>query len=122
MIKEGEKYDGKVILKEAIDKTKQITLKYNQNFITFEVAGLNYVNPSQTYYKYMLKNFNENWNEISGDGLGKITYTGLQPGKYSLIVYTANNDKIWGDAPCEITIIITPRSGQPLMLSLYMPY
>lgn len=108
LIKEGEKYDGKVILKEAIDKTKQIALKYNQNFITFEVAGLNYVNPSQTYYKYMLKNFNENWNEISGDGLGKITYTGLQPGKYSLIVYTANNDKIWGDAPCEITIIITP--------------
>lgn len=108
LIKEGEEYDGKVILKEAIDKTKQITLKYNQNFITFEVAGLNYVNPSQTYYKYMLKNFNENWNEISGDGLGKITYTGLQPGKYSLIVYTANNDKIWGDTPCEITIIITP--------------
>lgn len=108
LIKEEEKYNGKVILSEAINKTKQITLKYNQNFITFEFAGMNYVNPSQTYYKYMLENFDESWNEISGNGLGKATYTGLRPGKYNFIIYTANNDKIWGDTPCEITIIITP--------------
>lgn len=108
LIKEEEKYNGKVILSEAINKTKQITLKYNQNFITFEFAGMNYVNPSRTYYKYMLKNFDESWNEISGNESGKVTYTGLRPGKYNFIVYTANNDKIWGEIPHEITIIITP--------------
>lgn len=108
LIKEEEKYNGKVILSEAINKTKQITLKYNQNFITFEFAGMNYVNPSRTYYKYMLKNFDESWNEISGNESGKVTYTGLRPGKYNFIVYTANNDKIWGELPHEITIIITP--------------
>ena len=107
-IKEEEKYNGKIILKEPINKTKQITLKYNQNFITFEFAGMNYVNPSQTYYKYMLKNFDEDWNEISGNELGKATYTGLRPGKYNFIVYTANNDKVWGEIPYELTIIITP--------------
>lgn len=108
LIKEEEKYNGKVILKAPLNKTKQITLKYNQNFITFEFAGMNYVNPSQTYYKYMLKNFDEGWNEISGNELGKATYTGLRPGKYNFIVYTANNDKIWGEIPHEITLIITP--------------
>lgn len=108
LIKEEEKYNGKIILKEPINKTKQITLKYNQNFITFEFAGMNYVNPSQTYYKYMLKNFDEDWNEISGNELGKATYTGLRPGKYNFIVYTANNDKVWGEIPYELTIIITP--------------
>ncbi len=108
LIKEEEKYNGKVILEEPINKTKQITLKYNQNFITFEFAGMNYVNPSQTYYKYMLKNFDEDWNEISGNELGKATYTGLRPGKYNFMVYTANNDKVWGEIPYELTIIITP--------------
>lgn len=108
LIKEEEKYNGKVILKAPLNKTKQITLKYNQNFITFEFAGMNYVNPSQTYYKYMLKNFDEGWNEISKNEQGKATYTGLRPGKYNFIVYTANNDKIWGEIPHEITIIITP--------------
>ena len=108
LIKEEEKYNGKVILEEPINKTKQITLKYNQNFITFEFAGMNYVNPSQTYYKYMLKNFDEDWNEISGNEPGKATYTGLRPGKYNFMVYTANNDKVWGEIPYELTIIITP--------------
>ena len=108
LIKEEEKYNGKVILEEPINKTKQITLKYNQNFITFEFAGMNYVNPSQTYYKYILKNFDEDWNEISGNELGKATYTGLRPGKYNFMVYTANNDKVWGEIPYELTIIITP--------------
>ncbi|MCS2813223.1 hypothetical protein NXX52_09430 [Bacteroides ovatus] len=25
------------------------------------------------------------------------TYTGLHPGKYKLVVYTANNDRSWGE-------------------------
>lgn len=49
----------------------------------------------------MLKNFDEDWNEISGNELGKATYTGLRPGKYNFIVYTANNDKVWGEIPYE---------------------
>ncbi len=108
LVKEGGEYGGRVILKEAISKTKQITLKYNQNFITFEFSGMNYVNPAKTYYKYKLVNFDGNWNEIPGNGLGRITYTGLPPGKYNFVVYTANNDKIWGDTPSEIAIVITP--------------
>lgn len=46
--------------------------------------------------------------EISGNELGKATYTSLRPGKYNFIVYTANNDKVWGEIPYELTIIITP--------------
>jgi hypothetical protein len=40
--------------------------------------------------------------------LGTVTYTGLQPGTCQLIVYTANNDKIWGDEAAIMTIVITP--------------
>ena len=32
----------------------------------------------------MLKNFDEDWNEISGNELGKATYTGLRPGNITL--------------------------------------
>lgn len=108
LIKEEEEYDGQVILKEAINKTSEITLTYNQNFITLEFSGMNYVNPAQTYYKYKLANFDEGWTEIVADGLGKVTYTGLRPGKYNFMVYTANNDRIWGDTPSEIAIVIRP--------------
>ena len=66
------------------------------------------MNPSHTYYKYKLQNFDKNWTETTCNGLGKATYTSLQPGEYKFILYTANSDKIWGKTPAELTIIIAP--------------
>ena len=114
-IKEGKEYNDNIILKTPINNTKEIRLRYNENFITLEFAGLNYVNPSQTYYKYKLQNFDEEWNEILCNGIGKTTYTGLRPGEYKFMVYTANNDKVWGDTPATIIIHITP----PLWVTNY---
>src|SRR5690606_15588876 len=85
-----------------------IHLKYNENFITFEFAGLNYVNPSQSYFRYRLKNYDQHWTEIPADGVGRANYTGLPAGEYAFQVYGANNDKIWGDAYAELTVIIAP--------------
>lgn len=36
------------------------------------------------------------------------TYTGLHPGKYKLVVYTANNDRSWGEQAAEMTIVVSP--------------
>ncbi|NDW17748.1 hybrid sensor histidine kinase/response regulator [Dysgonomonas sp. 216] len=107
-IKKDSIYNGHVILKKPINLTNEIKLHHNENFISIEFSGLNYVNPAQTYYRYKLHNFDENWNEVLTNGLGKVTYTGLPSGKYKFVVYTANNDKVWGDEPSELTIIIKP--------------
>lgn len=85
-----------------------IKLNHNQNFFTIEFSGLNYVNPSHTYYKYKLLNFDKSWTETTCNGLGKATYTSLRPGEYKFVLYTANSDKIWGTTPAELTIIIAP--------------
>ncbi|KAA6326640.1 Sensor histidine kinase TmoS [termite gut metagenome] len=101
-------FNSPALLKQPINRTKVIKLAYNENFITLEFAGLNYVNPTQTYFKYKLENFDKQWTEILTNGLGSVTYTGLQPGTHKLVVYTANNDKVWGDKPAEITLLISP--------------
>lgn len=107
-LKEGEVYQDHIILEKPINNTRQIRLEYNENFITIEFSGLNYVNPNQTYYKYKLVNFDNNWTEVQASGLGKAVYTGLQSGKYEFIVYSANNDKVWSPVPATIEIIISP--------------
>ncbi len=107
-VKENVEYNNRIILKKPINHTDEIELRHNENFISFEFTGLNYVNPSQTYYKYKLQNFDEDWNEILADGSGKVTYTGLRPGTYKFVVYAANNDKVWGNVPAEVTIVINP--------------
>lgn len=106
LVKEGLEYDGRIILEKPINKTDEIRLNYNENFITLEFSGLNYINPSQTYYRYKLENFDQNWTEVVSNGLGKVVYTGLPPGKYELVIYTANNDKVWGAEPARMNIVI----------------
>ncbi|MDR1371437.1 MAG: response regulator [Dysgonamonadaceae bacterium] len=108
LIKENTKYNRHVILNHPINNTPEIRLNYNENFITFEFAGLNYVNESHTYYRYKLENYDQDWTEVLTSGLGSATYTGLRPGKYKLIVYTANNDKVWGDKAAGMNIVISP--------------
>lgn len=107
-VKENTVYNDRIILENPINNTKEIKLSYKENFVTFEFSGLNYVNPSHTYYKYKLENYDYDWNELLISGLGSASYTGLRPGKYKLVVYTANNDKVWGDEAAEIAIVITP--------------
>lgn len=103
----NQAYDNRIIWNKK-DNKQTIRLKHNQNFFTIEFSGLNFVNPSHTYYKYKLQNFDKNWTETTCNGLGKATYTNIQPGEYKFILYTANSDKIWGKTPAELTIIIAP--------------
>lgn len=108
LIKTNAEYKGRVILNSPINNTSEIELNYKENFISFEFAGLNYVNPTHTYYKYKLENYDQGWTEIERSGIGTASYTGLQPGEYCFVVYTANNDKVWGDTPAKMKIKIFP--------------
>ncbi|MCD8166961.1 MAG: hypothetical protein LUE93_13115 [Bacteroides sp.] len=120
-VRENIPYQGNMILESPVGKTERITLKHNENFITLEFAGLNYVDPSRTYFRYKLEGFDTDWNEIVTAGEGKVTYTGLRPGSYQLIVYTANNDKVWGgDEPAVMSLIIRPPFwATPMAVGLY---
>jgi len=106
-VKQNVLYANNEILKQSITSTSEIRLRYFQNFIGIEFSGLNYVNPTQTYYRYKLVGTDDVWNEIkTPDGIGRINYTNLSPGKYRLMVYAANNSRHWSSKCAELTIII----------------
>jgi signal transduction histidine kinase/DNA-binding response OmpR family regulator/ligand-binding sensor domain-containing protein len=108
-VRENEIYDGNRILERSISSTGEIRLRYFQNFIGFEFSALNYVNPTQTYYRYKLEGADNEWNEIkTTDGVGHANYTNLAPGTYHLKVFAANNSRQWGKQHAIVTVIITP--------------
>lgn len=108
-IKCNEPYDGHALLSQSITTTRELFLSHKQNFLEFHIASLNYVNPNRTYYRYQLNGNEDNWHEIHADnGLGRINYTNLPPGKYILKVYAANGNKIWSDECAQLAITITP--------------
>ena len=67
-LKVNEAYNGHVILTQTVDRTSEIRLRHDENFVMIEFSGLNYVNPSHTYYKYKLLNYDKEWNEVVADG------------------------------------------------------
>jgi len=121
-VKPGESYDGNTILKNAIAATNSLELNYNQNFISIDFSALNYVNPTQTYYRYRLEGVDENWREIvAQNGTGTAVYTNLAPGNYVLKVNAANNSKEWSNEYAQITIVVNPPFWKtPIAYALYL--
>jgi len=120
-VRQQVSYDGNTILTQSISSTQKIQLTYSQNFVGFEFSALNYVNPTQTFYRYKLEGADISWNEIqSTDGVGRANYTNLSPGTYHLQVYAANNSRSWGNRCAELTVVIKPPFWQtPFAYAMY---
>ena len=120
-VKVGANYGGNPVLQNTISNTKELELKYFQNFISFDLSALNYVNPTQTYYEYQLEGVDHSWIELRpSNGIGHINYTNLSPGTYKLKVKATNNSMIWPDQYAELNIRISPPFWKtPLAYILY---
>lgn len=103
----GEEYDGRIILTEALNSTKEVVLDYKQNVFTVLFASDNYVLPDKTRYFYKLEGFNEDWLEETAD-MHRVTYTNLAPGTYTLKVKATNSDGYAGTGEASLKIVILP--------------
>ena len=114
-------YDGNILLSEPVSATQKIILNYDQNFVSFDFSALNYINKSQTHYRYRLKGLDKEWHEIvSPTGTGTASYANLPSGTYDLEVYAANNSKQWGSSCATIQIIVKdPYWKTPLAYFIY---
>lgn len=106
-VKVGEDYEGRTVLEKPIDITKSIDFKYTENSFSFEFAALHYSAPTKNQYAYKLDGFNDDWIYTSSNKRFA-TYTNLEPGKYSFMVKSSNNDGSWNEKPVELEINIIP--------------
>ncbi len=98
--------DKNSILKKVISETNEIVLSFEQNFISFEFASLDYYAPEKNKYAFKLEGFNKDWIQLGAKR--EVTFTNLYPGKYSLIVKGTNSDGVWNEKTASLAIIIFP--------------
>lgn len=104
-----EKIDGNIVLNNAISSTDTLRLKYDQNFFSIGFSGLNYKNPSQTYYRYKLEDVDQNWrSENFTSGIGEAGYTNITPGHYIFKVQASSDGIHWPGREKNLLIIIEP--------------
>ena len=93
-------------LKKSLDLLKKIELNYDQNFISFEYAALNYIKPEKNQYKYMMDGLDREW--VDAGTRRFANYSDLKPGNYTFKVIGSNNDGIWNNKGRSIEIVVHP--------------
>lgn len=90
----------------GIHQGREIELNYNQNFISFDFAALNFTNPHKNQYAYRLENFDQDW--IFSGNRRYASYTNLNPGNYTFRAKGSNNDGFWNEEGAVIKFVIYP--------------
>ncbi len=93
-------------LKQSIMYTGELTLPYQSSSLSFDVAVLSYVIPEQNAYQYQLEGLTREWVPFQGDG--RIHFSKLPPGDYTLKIRGANNDGLWNTRETRLRITILP--------------
>lgn len=88
-----------------LDQTADnLLLNWDERNFSFEVDGINYIDPINTVFRYKLQNFDTTWNNIGSNR--RISFTNMQPGEYTLLVQASNVENIWEESGIKIPIII----------------
>jgi ligand-binding sensor domain-containing protein len=93
-------------LKNHINFTDHIRLRHNQSVFTLEFASIDYNSPKKNLYRYRLEGFDDKWVEAGNRNF--VTYTNLDPGKYTFVLQGSNSDGVWNETPRKIFIRIRP--------------
>lgn len=94
------KSDTNIIYKSNIELT------YKENYFTFELVALDYVNIEKTKFMYYLEGYDKDWS--SPTSVRYVSYTELPGGNYTFKVKATNSDGVWNEIPKEIKIKVIP--------------
>jgi len=106
----GELPDGRVVLDQPIENSKEVWLSYLDQSFSIEFTAIDYTNPLANKFAYQMEGFNENWQFTSAEQ-HSATYTNLDPGTYVFNV-------IYKEKFTSITIHIKPPFWQTVWFKL----
>ena len=89
-----------------LDNNEEIVLSYQDNFISFEFAALDFSTPEKNQYAYMLEGFNKEW--VYSGTQRYASYTNLKGGEYTFRVKGSNKDGVWNETGTAIKIVVVP--------------
>ncbi|MEG0646457.1 MAG: ATP-binding protein [Bacteroides sp.] len=109
--------DESGILSQTLDRTHRLKLDHDQNNISIEFCSSNYFKEEELMYEYRLEGFDKEWIPAYSH---LISYTNLNPGKYTLVVREMKPDiKSLRQVSLQIEIA-SPFYATPLAYLLYV--
>jgi signal transduction histidine kinase/ligand-binding sensor domain-containing protein len=111
------------VVRRDLEMGEHIELAYQEDFIFFEFAALDYTASDKNQYAYMLEGQDEGW--VDAGTRRHADYTNLSGGDYVFRVRGSNNDGVWNEEGAAVTLTVTPpfwetwwfRGGTILLLA-----
>jgi len=88
------------------DVLSKVVLDYGKADFRLRFSSINYQNPGDNRYRYMLEGHDADWIDVGRTRVA--TYTNLQPGSYSLLVRGSNNDGVWSETRSLVVEVKPP--------------
>ncbi|MFC1579168.1 triple tyrosine motif-containing protein [Pseudomonadota bacterium] len=98
--------DYKVDLLQDSRQIDKVELSFDDHYITFQFAIMDFLNPEKNQYRYMLEGFDDEW--IENGTRNTATYTNLPAGDYVLRVQGANSAGIWNREGISLDVHMSP--------------
>ena len=106
-------------LKKILDATHSLELSHQENIFSIQYAALDYTEPADIQYAYMLEGFEKDWNYVGKQRVA--TYTNLPQGDYVFKVRSTNSDGQWTDNVRSLSIKVLPSFWEtPIAYFLYI--
>lgn len=106
----NEKIGSKVIMDKSIMYEKEIFIPYRFNNFEIQFSALDYRAGGGNRYKYKLDKLDSDWQYIGARRF--VNFNNLRPGKYNLLLKSANSHNVWNEDPTELIINILPPFWQ----------
>lgn len=103
----GDEFDGRVILTEALNECRELTLRYYENQFSIQLATDKGEMHNPSRFIYMLEGFSDRWIKTE-EADPNITYMSLHHGSYILHVRMLNEDGTMGENEATLKLTITP--------------
>jgi signal transduction histidine kinase/ligand-binding sensor domain-containing protein len=85
---------------------KRLNLNYNENFLSFEFAALDFESPTENQFAYRMEGVDDDW--VYSGNRNFADYPNLAPGSYSFRVKASNSDGFWSEEGTALSIMISP--------------
>ncbi|MEM8984649.1 MAG: two-component regulator propeller domain-containing protein, partial [Pseudomonadota bacterium] len=93
-------------LAALVSGIESLELTHRDYLLEFEVAALDYAAPERNQYRFRLDGLDEDWIDVGEKR--SITYTNLEPGRYTFRAQAANNYGVWSRVEATLPFVVQP--------------
>ena len=94
------------VVRTHLRANERIELGYQDNFLSFDFAALDYHNPEKNRYAYKMEGVDKDW--VYAGTRRHADYPNLRPDDYVFHVKGSNNDGVWNEEGASVSITIRP--------------